>query len=75
MATEGNEYRQRQQQRAEARKKREHAQNMTMIRLGIALAVILVVGLTIFLVTRDGRQPGEPTSNKPSTPVISNQPT
>ena len=75
MATEGNEYRQRQQQRAEARKKREHAQKMTMIRLGIALAVILVVGLTIFLVTRDGRQPGETTSNKPSTPVISNQPT
>ena len=55
MATEGNEYRDRQRQRAEARRKRERAQKIMMIRLAVAAAVILAVGVVIWAVTRDGQ--------------------
>ena len=73
MATEGNEYRQRQQQRAEARRKRERAQKMMMIRLGVAVAVIIMAGLVIWMVTRDGKQPGTTIQTQPNAPVISTQ--
>ena len=74
MAAEGNEYRQRQQQRAEARRKRERAQKMMMIRLGVAAAVIIAVGVVLWMVTRDGEQPGTTPQTQPNTPVISTQP-
>ena len=64
MATEGNEYRLRQQQRAEARRKRERAQKLMMIRLGIAVAVIIAAALVIWMVTRDGKQPGTPSQTQ-----------
>ena len=73
MATEGNEYRLRQQQRAEARRKRERAQKLMMIRLGIAVAVIIAAALVIWMVTRDGKQPGTPSQTQPNAPVISTQ--
>ena len=73
MATEGNEYRLRQQQRAEARRKRERAQKLMMIRLGIAVAVIVAAALVIWMVTRDGKQPGTPSQTQPNAPVISTQ--
>lgn len=73
MATEGNEYRQRQQQRAEARRKRERAQKMMMIRLGVAAAVIIAAAVVIWMVTRDGKQPGTSTPTLPNAPVISTQ--
>ena len=73
MATEDNEYRQRQQQRAEARRKRERAQKMMMIRLAVAAAVIIAVGFVIWMVTRDGKQPGTPAQTQPNTPAISTQ--
>ena len=71
MASEGNEYRDRQRQRAEARRKRERARKMMIVRLCVAAAVILAVGITIWVVTRDGRKPGTTTSQpKPNTPVV-----
>ena len=69
-----NEYRERQRQRAEARKKRERAQKLMIFRLCLAAAVILAVGILIWVVTRDGKQPGNSNQPQPNTPVVNTQP-
>ena len=74
MAAESNEYRERQRQRAEARRKRERAQKMMIIRLCVAAAVILAVGILIWVVTRDGKQPSSTIQNQPNTPVATRPP-
>ena len=74
MAPESNEYRERQRQRAEARRKRERARKMMIFRLWVAAAVIVAVGILIWIVTRDGKQPGTTTQNRPNTPAVTTQP-
>lgn len=74
MAAESNEYRERQRQRAEARRKRERAQKMMIIRLCVAAAVILAVGILLWVVTRDGKQPSSTIQNQPNTPVATQPP-
>ena len=74
MAPESNEYRERQRQRAEARRKRERARKMMIFRLWVAAAVIVAVGILIWVVTRDGKQPGTTTQNRPNTPSVTTQP-
>lgn len=74
MAPESNEYRERQRQRAEARRKRERARKMMIFRLWVAAAVIVAVGILIWIVTRDGKQPGTTTQDRPNTPAVTTQP-
>lgn len=74
MAPESNEYRERQRQRAEARRKRERARKMMIFRLWVAAAVIVAVGILIWIVTRDGKQPGTTTQDRPDTPAVTTQP-
>lgn len=74
MAPESNEYRERQRQRAEARRKRERARKMMIFRLWVAAAVIVAVGILIWVVTRDGKQPGTTTQDRPNTPAVTTQP-
>ena len=74
MEPERNEYRDRQRQRAEARRKRERARKMMIFRLCVAAAVIVAVGIVIWIVTRDGKQPGATTQNRPNTPAVTTQP-
>jgi len=74
MAPESNEYRERQRQRAEARRKRERARKMMVFRLWVAAAVIVAVGILIWVVTRDGKQPGTTTQDRPNTPAVTTQP-
>lgn len=74
MAPESNEYRERQRQRAEARRKRERARKMMIFRLWVAAAVVVAVGILIWIVTRDGKQPGTTTQDRPNTPAVTTQP-
>ena len=74
MAAESNEYRERQRKRAEARRKREQARKMMIIRLCVAAAVILAVGILLWVVTRDGKQPSSTIQNQPNTPVATQPP-
>lgn len=73
MASE-NEFSERRRQREEARKKREAAHKRMMFRLYLAAAVIVAVGILIWVVTRSGSKPGTTIQNRPSTPVVSTQP-
>ena len=74
MAPENNEYRDRQRQRAEARRKRERARKMMIFRLCIAAVLIVAAGIVIWVVTRDGKQPGTTTQTRPNNPVVNTQP-
>ena len=70
MASEGNEYRDRQRQRAEARRKRELARKRMMLRLGLAAAVIVACGLFIWLVTAGSGNSAGTASTQPGSPEV-----
>lgn len=69
MALDPEEYKQRRMQRQQQRQTRQAQQKRTLIRLGIAGAVLIACAILIILVVRSGRQPVDP-SAQTTAPVV-----